>query len=166
MFYFNSGSINISGCSGCSSSSIIPVPSTALTCDGSVPDSALGISSSVNGNVLIGQCTANGTYWDNGNDTSDSRGNPGSRGILLYQAHTNTSVPQLSGSGSLAFSGALYLHSNSYADSLNISGGASSGTYILGQIVADKINLSGSGVINLALNPAKSTELMKISVLQ
>lgn len=167
MFYFLTGSINISGGSGgLASSRVDPVPSTQLTCDGSTPDSSLGLSTSINGNVLIGQCATNGTYWDTYNDTTDSRGNPGSRGLLVYQAHTNTTQPQMSGSGSLAFSGALYLHSSSYADVLNISGGASSGTFILGQIVTDEINLSGSGIINLALNPAKSTELLKLSMLQ
>lgn len=167
MFYFLTGSINISGRSGAlSSSRVDPVPSTQLTCDGSTPNSGLGLSSNINGNVLIGQCATNGTYWDTYNDTTDSRGNPGSRGILVFQAHSNTSVPQMSGSGSLAFSGAFYLHSTGFADSLNISGGASSGTYILGQIVADKVNLSGSGVINLALNPAKSTNILKLSMLQ
>lgn len=166
MFYFSSGSINLSGCSGCASASIIPVPSTALTCDGSTPNSGLGMPSSINGNVLIAQCATNGTYWDTGGDTTDSRGNPGSRGLLIYQAHDNTASVSYGGSGSLAFSGSLYLHSTSFSDVLNISGGASSGTYILGQIVADEINLSGSGAINLALNPAKSTELLKISMLQ
>jgi hypothetical protein len=123
-------------------------------------------SGGLNGNVLIGQCTEDGTYWDTYGDTTDSVGTPGSRGILVFQAHTNTSVPEMSGSGSLAFSGALYLHSSSYSDTLNLSGGASSGTFIVGQIVTDKVNLSGSGALNLALNPSPSTELLKVAMLQ
>ena len=167
MFYFLNGSLNISGGSGMlASSRVDPVNSTALTCDGGTPNPSLGMPSTLNGNVLIAQCTQNGTYWDSYADTTDMRGNPGSRGLLIYQGHSNTSQPQMSGSGSLSFSGALYFHSTGYADSLNISGAASSGTFILGQIVADKVDLSGSGAINLALNPSPSAELLKVGMLQ
>ncbi|MGC1783249.1 MAG: pilus assembly protein TadG-related protein [Acidobacteriaceae bacterium] len=167
MFYFLSGSVNLSGGTGqLSSSRVDPLPSTSMTCDGSVPNSSLGMPSSLNGNILIGQCTQNGTYWDSYGDTTDARGSPGSRGLLIFQAHTDTTEPQMSGSGQLSFSGALYLHSTGYADVLNISGAASSGTFILGQIVTDEVNLSGSGAINLALNPSPSTELLKVGMLQ
>lgn len=165
MFYFLSGSLNLSGCTGCGTS-IDSVPSTALTCDGSTPAASLNMPANLNGNILVAQCTQNGTYWDVGGDTSDSRGNPGERGLLIYQAHTDTTEPQISGSGTLAFSGAIYLHSTTYADVLNISGAGATGTFILGQIVTDKVNLSGSGAINLALNPSPSTELLKVGMLQ
>ncbi len=167
MFYFLTGSLNISGAAGLlPSSRVDPVNSTALTCDGSTPNASLGMPSSLNGNILIAECTHNGTYWDAYGDTTDTRGTPGSRGLLIYQAHNNTTKPQMSGSGNLSFSGALYFHSTSYTDSLNISGAASSGTFILGQIVTDQVNLSGSGAINLALNPAPSAELLKVGMLQ
>lgn len=166
MFYFYSGSINISGCSGCTSSSVIPIPSTVLTCDGSAPNPDLNMSSTLNGNILLAQCAVNGTYWDSGGDTSDSRGAPGTRGILTYQDHADTAQPAFTGSGSLSFSGALYFHSSSYSDVLTINGGSSTGTFILGQIVADQVNLTGSGAINLALNPTPSTYLVKVGMLQ
>lgn len=165
MFYFYSGSINFSGCTGCGSS-IDSVPSTALTCDGSTPNASLHMPANLNGNVLIAQCTQNGTYWDTGGDTTDSRGGPGSRGILAYQDHANTTQPIFTGSGSLSFSGALYFHSTSYTDKLSLSGGSSSGTFVIGEIVADEVSLTGSGAINLALNPAPSVELLKVAMLQ
>jgi hypothetical protein len=165
MFYFLSGSINISGCSGCANSDL-SVPSTALTCDGSAPIASLGMPSMLSGNVLVGECTAVGTYWDSGGDTTDVRGTPGSRGLLFYQAHSDTTQPQFTGSGALTFSGALYFHSSTYSDLLSLSGGTSTGTFVLGQIVADKVSLTGSGVINMALNPAASTQLLKVGMLQ
>ncbi|MHB8389617.1 MAG: pilus assembly protein TadG-related protein [Acidobacteriaceae bacterium] len=165
MFYFYSGSIDIHGCSGCSNS-LIPVQSTALTCDGSVPSASLGMPSTLNGNILIGQCAAHGTYWDTGGDTSDSRGNPGSRGILMYQDHADTTQPVFTGSGALSFSGAMYFHSSSYSDVFSLSGGSSTGTFILGEIVVDQVSLTGSGKINLALNPLPSVELLKVGMLQ
>ncbi len=167
MFYFLTGSLNIAGGTGSlPSSRVDPVASTALTCDGSVPTGSLGMPSANNGNILVAQCATNGTYWDASGDTTDSRGNPGSRGLLVFQAHSNTMKAQFGGSGSLSFSGSLYFHSTGYADVLSVSGGASSGTYILGEIVADQVNLSGSGAINLALNPIPSTDMLKVGMLQ
>ena len=162
MFYFLTGSFNVSGCSGCAASKVDNVTTTDLTCDGSSPPAALSMPSTMTGNVLYGQCTKNATYWDTGNDTTDVRGTPGSRGILFYQDHGNTTQPTFSGSGSLTFSGALYFHSTGYGDILNISGGASSGTYVLGEIIVDQLNLSGSGVIKLALSPAPNANLSKV----
>ncbi len=132
MFYFYAGSVKISGCSGCANSDD-PVPSTAFTCDGSAPNASIGMPATINSNVLIAQCSANGTYWDSGGDTTDSRGNPGSRGLLVYQDHNDTTQPAFSGSGSLSFAGALYFSSgksHNYSDQLNLSGGSSSGTFI------------------------------------
>jgi hypothetical protein len=164
MFYFLSGALALSGCSGCSASNVDTVSTTDLTCNGAAPPTALNMGTSIYGNVLYGQCTKNGTYWDSGGDTTDSRSATGSRGILIFQDHGNTSTPTFSGSGALAFSGAIYLHSTTYADVLNLNGGASSGTFILGEIIADQVNLSGSGLIKLALNPAATTSLSKVSI--
>jgi hypothetical protein len=84
--------------------------------------------------------------------------------LLFFQAHANTTQPTFSGSGALAFAGALYFHSTAYGDVLNLSGGAASGTFILGEIIVDKVNLSGSGAIKLALSSAKTTPLSKVGV--
>ena len=164
MFFFLNGSFNVSGCSGCSSSTVDNVNSTDLTCDGSAPPAALNMPPTVFGNVLYAQCTSKGTYWDTGNDTADSRGTPGSRGLLFFQDHANTTQPQFVGSGALTFSGALYFHSSSYADVLSLNGGASSGTYVLGEIIADQVSLTGSGMIKLALNPSASTPVSKVAM--
>ena len=164
MFYFLAGSLNISGCSGCQNNNIDNVMATDLTCDGSPPPPTLGMSTAINGNVLYGQCSTHGTYWDTGGDTADSRGAPGSRGLVVFQDHGNTTQTGYSGSGALSFSGALYFHSNTYSNVLSVSGGASSGTYILGEIIADQVNLSGSGVVKLALSPAATVAMSKVSL--
>jgi hypothetical protein len=49
---------------------------------------------------------------------------------------------------------------------LNIKGGSGTGTFILGQMVADQVNVTGGGAINMALNPASSTQLLKVGMLQ
>lgn len=166
MLYFLTGSLNISGCSGCVQSYIDNVKSTDLTCDGSAPAASLGMPSSIGGNVLWGQCATNGTYWDAGGDTTDSRGAPGSRGLLIFQDHANSSKSAFTGSGQLSFSGAVYLHSTGYASVFDLSGGTSSGTFVLGEIVADEVQLTGSGKIKLALNPAATVNTSKAAILQ
>lgn len=164
MFYFYSGSLSISGCSGCTNTTITSVPSTDLTCDGNPPPAALGMPSTLNGNVLYGQCTNDGTYWDAGGDTSDSAGSPGSRGLLFFQDHANATQPAFTGSGALTFGGALYFHNTNYTDALALSGGSGLGTFILGNIVTDNLSLTGSGIIRLALNPAPSADLAKVGL--
>jgi hypothetical protein len=166
MFYFLTGSIQFSGCSGCAASSVDNANTTDLTCDGSAPAAGLGMASTIGGNVLWGQCAANGTYWDTGGDTTDSRGAPGSRGLLVFQDHADTTQPSFTGSGQLSFSGGLYFHSSSYSDLLSLNGGASSGTYVLGEIITDQVQLTGSGTIKLALNPQATTNMSKIAILQ
>lgn len=166
MFYFLSGSLNISGCSGCSNGGVDNVQATDLSCDGSSPPAALNMPSMLFGNVLWGQCSAEGTYWDTGNDTSDSRGAPGNRGLLVFQDHANTVSPIFTGSGALTFSGALYFHSNNFSDVLSLSGGTSSGTFILGEIIADQVKLTGSGLIKLALNPAACMDVSKVAIFE
>jgi hypothetical protein len=164
MFYFAAGSIEISGASGGPNSNPAVQP-TALTCDGSQPNSALGMTSSnLTGNILWAQCTTNGTYWDSGNDTKDAVGSI--RGLLVFQAATDTTSPSFTGSGSLGFSGSLYFHNSSYTDNFTINGAGTTGTFILGDIVTDQVTLSGSGTINLALNPTPSVEMSKVGVFQ
>ncbi len=168
MFYFLNGSLNVSGCSGCTVggiNTIDNVAATDLTCDGSSPPAALGVPASISGNVLYSMCAAGGTYFEtNGNDSADVRGHPGSRGLLFFQDHGNLAQPIFAGSGSLTFSGALYFHSNLYTDTLALTGGASSGTYVLGEIVTDRVSLTGSGVIKLALSSSATTPLSKVGL--
>ena len=168
MFYFLNGSFNVSGCSGCTPGGINTIDNVAaadLTCDGSPPPAALGMPTSISGNVLYSMCAARGTYFEtSGNDSADVRGHPGSRGLLFFQDHANLAQPIFAGSGSLTFSGALYFHSTLYTDTLALSGGSSSGTYVLGEIVTDRVSLTGSGVIKLALSSSAITPLSKIGL--
>ena len=165
MFYFLSGSLNISGSSGAlSSSRVDSMSSTALTCDGSAPSSGIGVPGTINGNVLVSQCSANGTYV--GSPNTDIFSASGSRGLLVYMAHTNSSATTLGGSGKLAFSGAVYAHNSSYTSDFNVSGAAGPSTFILGEIISDNVTLSGSGTISMALGSTPSVDLVKVSILQ
>ncbi len=165
MFYFLSGTFNVSG--GLSGDKIDTVSSTELTCDGTVPAANLKVPAQMSGNVLWGQCTQNGTYYDTGGDTTDvAATNPGTRGLLFFQDHGNTASPTFTGSGALSFAGSFYFHSNSYGDVLSLSGGTSTGNFIIGDIVADQVNLSGSGLIGLAIPPTLSVPMLKVAAFQ
>jgi hypothetical protein len=49
---------------------------------------------------------------------------------------------------------------------LTLNGGSGTSTYILGEIITDQLQLTGSGAIKLALNPAATTNMSKIAILQ
>ena len=166
MFYFLSGTLNVGSQTGATNSGIDNVNATDLTCDGSAPPASLNMPATLPGNVLTAQCATSGTYWDSGGDTADSRGAPGSRGLLVFQDHADPTSPGLAGAGTLAFSGVLYFHSNTFSDALSLAGGTSGGAYILGEIVTDQLKLVGSGAVSLALNPVPSTDVLKVSMLQ
>jgi hypothetical protein len=161
MFYFNTGSVKISGNSG----QVVgtSIPSAALKCNSSSPGSA-SIPANLNGNILWSQCVSNGTYYGAG--SSDTLSSSGSRGLLIFNAHSNSSTPTTTGNGQLLFSGVFYFHSTANDATWNISGNGGSNTYLVGQFVTDKLTMSGNGSILLSLNPALTTNVLKVAILQ
>jgi hypothetical protein len=141
-------------------SSVDSVPATDLTCDGSSPPAALGLGTTISGNVLYGQCAANGTYFDTGADTTDVRSGTGSRGILFFQAHNTAALPALTGLGVSTFGGAMYFHSTSNLNVFTVGG---STNYLFGQIVADQVSLTG-GSLKIAPAPTTNMTMSKVSV--
>ena len=166
MFYFYSGSMSVTGNSGTPSTTIDNVDARDLTCDGSYPPSSIGLGTSLAGNVLYAQCTTNATYYDSGHDTTDTISNSGSRGLLVFQDHSNSTAPVLIGTGSMTFSGSLYFHSTGYNTVMSFGGGGSAGSYVLGEIVTDQLTLTGNGVLHMYLNPAPTFELAKVGLFQ
>ncbi len=167
MFYFHgTAKPIISGASGSyfTGSRVRTVPVTDLTCDGSTPPSYLGLGTTLNENVLAAPCTTNGTYWDTAGDTTDSVGNI--RGLLMFMDHSDTASPQFQGSGALAYTGTFYFHSSTYATIFQVPGGTTTGTLIWGNIVTDQLQLTGSGHLVMALNPNKTTQLLKVGLFQ
>jgi Flp pilus assembly protein TadG len=166
MFYFHgSAKPLISGASGAPSSPRVDkVPVTDLTCDGSTPPSYLNLASALDTNILLAECTAKGTYFDNAGDTTDSAGNI--RGLLMFMDHADTAAPQLQGSGTLAYTGTLYFHSSGYATIFKIPGGTTNGTLIWGNVITDQMQLTGSGALTMALNPSATTPMLKVSLVK
>ena len=164
MFYFHgSAKPVISGASGAPAAPRVDkVPVTDLTCDGSTPPAYLHLNSQLDTNIMLAQCTAKGTYFDSAGDSTDTSGNV--RGLLMFMDHANTAAPQLQGSGSLAYTGTLYFHSSNYATIFKIPGGTTNGTLIWGNVITDQMQLTGSGALTMALNPAATTPILKVSL--
>jgi Flp pilus assembly protein TadG len=160
MFYFHSCSINMSG--GISPHLVDSVASTVMSCDGSAPPASFGIPTSITGHVLVAQCVANGTYWDNYGDTTDGVGTV--RGLVFYGDHGNTTSPALSGSSGISFAGNMYFHSTSYAIDMAMSGTSSTQAY-WGSIVTDSVALSGGSTIPV-LNSTLSLPSNKVAMFQ
>jgi hypothetical protein len=82
----------------------------------------------------------------------------------------------MQGGGGLAISGTLYAHNCPGSPSCNanteynafvqLQGTPGSGTYILGEIVADQLVISGNGAIGMQLNPDAVYFILKASMLR
>jgi len=162
---------------------IDPIPLTSLSCDGSSPNANIFKPNlppnppSVNGNVLLAQCTTRGTYF--GTPSTDTISFTGVRGLLFFQDRANgyqNGQTNMQGGGGLALSGALYAHNctgspcNAFPTDYNafvqLQGTPGSGTYILGEIVADQLVISGNGAIGMQLNPDAVYFILKASLLR
>lgn len=158
-------------------------PTASLSCDGvTVPDPSLGVPSSVPGNVLAAQCTAQGNYY--GAPSTDTISLTGVRGLLFFQNRANGSTAgdengqtNMQGGGGLALSGTLYAHNcpnspscnqppTDYQAFIQLQGTPGSGTYILGEIVADQLIEAGNGSIGMQLNPNAVYFTLKATMLR
>lgn len=146
---------------------------------------------SLSGSVLLGPCQkptvttlcAPNCSINNGDPlgTSDPIGEQ--RGFLFFQdrAVNASTNPNWSGGGQFLLSGTMYFHqcvttgsdtglscsaSGAYNDNVTLGGNSGSGTYVLGQVVADKVTLSGTSGITMDLNPSTVFTILKASLLQ
>jgi hypothetical protein len=163
MFYFHTGSISSSGSSG-TTTGIDPISSDWLKCDPSAPTPP-GVPASLNGNVLWSQCASGGTYVGPG--STDTLSSTGTRGLLIFNANSNTGVsPSLNGGGGLLFSGVLYFSSSDHSATLTLTGNGGSNTSLVGEIVADNLAIKGGGAVTMTLNPTATTNVLKVAILQ
>lgn len=156
-------------------------PVTGMSCDGSSPDPNIFLPNSpptdVPGNVLLAQCTTRGTYY--GTPSTDTISFAGVRGLLFFQDRANgyqNGQTNMQGGGGLAISGTIYAHNctgspcnafpTDYKAFVQLQGTPGSGTYILGEIVADQLVISGNGAIGMQLNPNAVYFILKASLLR
>jgi hypothetical protein len=115
----------------------------------------------INGNILFGPCT--GTY-----------GAPGGkhRGFLFFQNRSAAANPNWGGGGQFLLSGFMYFHGGNGATCgtnttcLTMNGGSGAGAFTLGNLVADKVSMTGNSSLNMILNPDLSFDLFRPQVLR
>ena len=131
------------------------------------------------GNMLLAPCT--GSYGDPlvAAGLTDPSGTQ--RGILFFQDRSATNVsPDWGGGGQFALVGSMYFHSCNatgtgtgcgaagtyYTDTFSFGGNAGSGSYVVGNIIADNITMHGTPSITMDLNPSAAYWILKASLLQ
>lgn len=148
-------------------------------CPGAGPfPSQLNLPPNVSGNVLMGQCTSDGTYVAPGGTNTGSI-----RGLIFFQDRANADnngQASMQGGGGLVISGSMYFHNcNSngtgtgcsaptagYNAFFQLQGTPGGATYVLGNITTDELVLGGNGNISMALNPNAVFNILKVSLLQ
>lgn len=138
------------------------------------------------GNVLLGPCkapTAGGTNYGDPLGANDPLGEQ--RGMLFFQDRSANlaaagNQPSWGGGGAFGLTGIMYFHycnsadgagkgtncnSGAYTDQLSLQGGSSSNTFVIGDIVTDKLSLGGNPKIEMDLNPNALFYVFKASLL-
>ena len=151
--------------------------SVATCAGGTAPPTQLNLPATVDGNVLLGQCTSKGTYL--GSASTDTSGTV--RGLLFFQDRANADTngqASMQGGGGLVLSGSLYFHHcnasgtgtgclqppSGFKAFFQLQGNPGGSTYVLGNITADELILSGNGNVSMALNPDAVYNILKASL--
>ncbi|MGZ4877263.1 MAG: hypothetical protein ACXVIO_03685, partial [Candidatus Angelobacter sp.] len=164
MFYFSGpGTISVDSNSG-KDTSLDPFVTSRVQCPGG--PAPTGLPATLSGNVLMGPCS--GTYGDPDGQY---------RGMLFFQDRAATSVnPNWGGGGQFLLVGNMYFHSckpdgsgtdcTNWSDTFTLQGNSGSGTFVIGEIVADSLQLGGTSGVNMNLNPNAAFDILKVELLQ
>jgi len=135
-----------------------------------------GAGVSINGNILLGACSG---YYGDPLGTSNPIGEQ--HNFLFFQDRAATSVqPNWGGNGQFLLAGNMYFHSCNasgtgvgcgaagtyYNDVFSLGGTSGSSTYVLGNIVTDNLNLTGTAGIVMDLNPTTAYNILKATLLR
>jgi hypothetical protein len=139
------------------------------------------------GNVLLGPCrapTLGGTNYGDPLGVDDPLGEQ--RGMLFFQDRSANlaaagTQPSWGGGGAFGLAGIMYFHycnsadgagkgtncnAAAYTDQFKLQGGSASDTFVVGDIVVDKLDLGGNPQIEMDLNPNALFYVFKASLLQ
>ena len=149
------------------------------------------LPATLSGSVLLGPCQAPTVSTLCAPNCALNYGDPlgvsnpigEQRGFLFFQnrAKNAGTNPQWQGGGQFLLSGTMYFHqcvtagsdtgtgcstASAYHDIVSLGGNSGSGTYILGQIVADQVSLGGTSGLTMDLNPTSVFSILKASIFQ
>jgi len=164
------------------------VTSPLLKCPSGSPTPAQVFAADpILGNVLLGPCGATSGIGA----TSCAIGQnckygslDGNRGFLFFQSHSNAAnggtctagfggnCAILGGGAGFIFSGFIYIHNGNGGtcgtgtSCLSLAGGSGGNSFTIGNIVVDKITLTGSSGVNMVLNPSATFSVLRPTLLQ
>jgi putative Flp pilus-assembly TadE/G-like protein len=159
---------------------------------GPLPNPGLSLPSTVQGNILLGPCTYDGSYTRSSTNVSPGGAATQSvRGMIFFQDRNNGNndgQPSMQGGGGLLMSGNLYFHhcpsknpvmggaapsptaqcnpTTEYHSFFQLQGTPGSGTFLLGNITADEVNLGGNGNISMQLDTRSVYTILKAALIQ
>jgi hypothetical protein len=139
------------------------------------------------GNVLLGPCKApagGGTNYGDPLGVNDPLGEQ--RGMLFFQNRSANlaaagNQPSWGGGGAFGLAGMMYFHycnsadgaglgsncnTGAFTDQFSLGGGSSSTTFVIGDLVVDKLHMNGTPNIEMDLNPNALYYVFKASLLQ
>ena len=167
------GALCVDANSGNRSSTLVDSLNTSIVqCPGGDPPDP-PLPATLNGNILLAPCA--GTY-------GDPLGK--NRGILFFLDRRTNGTGQWGGSGQFLLAGTLYFHqcnstkvgdptsgekcatTGAFNAQIKPNGNPGSSTYILGEIIADEIDMSGTPVISMQLNPNSAYNTIKATLLR
>ena len=156
--------------------------SNAVCPGGTAPPAQLGLPTTVDGNVLLGQCTGSGTFLGATlNGTGETSGTV--RGMIFFQDRADADPKgqaSMQGGGGLVLSGNMYFHncnstgtgtdctapSGGYNGWVQLQGNPGGAAYVLGNITTDELIVSGNARINMLLNPNSVIHVLKATMLE
>ena len=134
--------------------------SRVLQCPAGAPNPP-EIPTVMDGNVLLGPCS--GTYG-----SSDGK----NRGFLFFQNRSAAANPSWGGGGQFLLAGFMYFHSGSGSSCgtnttcLTMNGGSGAGAFTLGNVVVDKLAMTGNSTLNMILDPAVTFQILRPQMLR
>jgi hypothetical protein len=112
----------------------------------------------LNGNLLLAPCS--GTY-------GDPSGTAKYRGMLFFADRSQTVTGSWSGGGESLMAGNAYFHSTAnFNSNFVLQGNSCSSSYILGEIVTDRLDFGGNPCINMVLNPNSKYPVLKAALMK
>jgi len=138
------------------------------------------VPATIPGNVLLGPCGGTSGIGATGQYGSLD----GNRGFLFFQSRSNAAnagsctagfggnCAILGGGGNFVFSGFIYFHNGNGAtcgtntSCLTLAGGSGGNSFTIGNIVVDRISLTGSSGVNMVLNPSATFSVLRPTLLQ
>ncbi len=160
-------------------STVNGVTSPVLRCPSGSPTPSQ-VPAFIPGNVLMGPCGAT-----SGIGATGQYGAPdGNRGFLFFQSRANAAnggtctagfggnCAILGGGAGFIFSGFIYLHNGNGStcgtgtSCLSLAGGSGGNSFTIGNIVVDRITLTGNSGVNMVLNPSATFSALRPTLLQ